>query len=227
MKEIKKVTLLLVLVLFVTNCASVKLANSWHSENFDTTKTRKILVVARDNDMDVRTSYENAMVSNLKEEGVDAVSAFEMFPALKENKNRKQEEIEALVESFKSNGINAIMLTALKDTNIEESQPKSTSFSPVSTANVGMYGISFTDYYNVHSIEYISRGLKPVYNDSQDAGTTRLSSTTYILEAIVYDLTLANKKQLVGVFEIEITDPSSGKQVLNKFTTLISKQFRK
>ncbi len=225
MKEIKKVTLLLVLVMFITNCASVKLANSWNSENFDTTKTRKILVVARDNDMDVRTSYENAMVSKLKEKGVDAVAACELFPDLKENKNRSQEEIDDIVKNFKSKGINVIMLTALKDTKVKESQPKSSSNSPISTANIGRYGISFTDYYSVHSIEYISRGLKPVYNDTQDTGT-KLSSTTYILEAVIYDLSLANKEQLVGVFEIEATDPSSGKKVLDNFTTIISKQFK-
>ncbi len=226
MKEIKKVTLLVVLVMFITNCASVKLANSWNSENFDTTKARKILVVARDNDMDVRTSYENAMVSKLKEEGVDVVAAYELFPDLKENKNRSQEEIDAIVKNFKSKGINAIILTALKDTKVEESQPQSNSNNYISTANIGKYGISFTDYYNVHSIEYISRGLKPVYNDNQDL-VTHLSSATYILEAVVYDLALAKKEQLVGVFEIEATDPSSGKQVLNKFATLISKQFKK
>ncbi|WP_303315737.1 hypothetical protein Q4Q34_14265 [Flavivirga abyssicola] len=225
MKEIKKVALLLVLVMFVTNCASVKLADSWNSENFDTTKTRKILVVARDNDMGIRSSYEKAMVLKLKEKGVDAIAAFELFPDLKEKNNRSQEEIDALVRNFKSKGINAIMLTALKDTKIEESLPQNNSNNYISTANIGKYGISFTDYYNMHSIEYISRGLKPVYNDNQDL-RTQLSSTTYILEAVVYDLALAKKEQLVGVFEIEATDPSSGKKVLNKFTTLISKQFK-
>ncbi len=209
----------------MTNCVSVKLANSWNSENFDTTKTRKILVVSRDNDMDVRTSYENAMASKLKEEGVNAVAACELFPDLKENKNRSEEEIDAIVKNFKSKGINAIILTALKDTKIEESQSQSNSNNYISTANIGRYGISFTDYYSVHSIEYISKGLKPVYNDNQDLGT-KLSSTTYVLEAVVYDLALAKKEQLVGVFEIEATDPSSGKKVLNKFTTLISKQFK-
>lgn len=225
LKEIKKAIILLVLVLFVTNCASVKLADSWNSENFDSVKTKKVLVIARANDMDVRTAYEQAIVLKLKEEGVDAVAAVKMFPDLKENKNRSQEDINALVESFKTKGINAIILTALKDTKVEESQPQSNSNNYISTANIGRYGISFTDYYNVHSIEYISRNLKPLYNDSSDVSMP-LSSTTYVLEAVIYDLTLENNEQLVGVFEIEAVDPKSGKQVLDKFTNILSKQFK-
>jgi len=225
MKKLNKTIALFVLSIVLSNCASTKLTEAWSSKDFDDTKSKKLLVVARSTDLEVREAYENELVSELKEQGVNAVAAHVKFPNLKEDKNRSQEEIDDILSMFNKNGIKSIMLTALKDTREESSSAKSTT--NYGTASIkGKYGVSFTDYYNVHSIEYISRGLKPVYNDNQDFGTP-LSSTTYVLEAVLYDITLAKNEQLVGVFEIASTDPSSAKQILNKFKVLISKQFKR
>ena len=226
MKKLNKTIALLVLSIVLSNCASTKLTEAWSSKDFNDTKSKKLLVVARSNDLEVRKAYENELVSELKEQGIDAVAAHVKFPNLKEDKNRSQEEIDAILSMFNKNGIKSIMLTALKDTKIESSSAKSaTDYGSASIK--GKYGVSFTDYYNVHSIEYISRNLKPVYNDNASENGFVLSSTTYILEAVVYNLTLESDKQLVGIYEIEATNPSSSQKILDKFTTLISKQFKR
>ncbi len=224
MKKLNKIIALVILSSVLSNCASTKLTETWSSKDFDDTKSKKLLVVARSNDLEVRKVYEDELVSKLKTQGVDAVAANVIFPNLKEDKDRSQEEIETILSMFNKNGIKSIMLTALKDTKVKKSSTENTA-DYSSTSMKGKYGISFTDYYNVHSIEYISRNLKPVDTNTNES-VVNLSSTTYILEAVIYDLTLDSDKQLVGVYEIEATDPSSAKQVLNKFTTIITKQFK-
>lgn len=228
MNKINRSILTAILTLAVFSCSSVKLKDSWSSNDFKKAHTNKILVIARSTDSDVRKVYEETLVTKLKKEGVNAVSALELFPNLKEKSNRSQEEIDDIVKMFKREGINSIMLTALKNKNIETSQPDKLTDNTISTSKIGKYGISFADYYNVHSIEYLSKELRPGYNVVNDNSNIQpvLSSTTYTLEAVVYDLTLEANKQLIGTFEVEATDPSSAKQVLTNFTSIISTQFK-
>ncbi len=226
MKKLNKIIALVILSSVLLNCASTKLTETWSSKDFNNTKSKKLLVVARSNDLEVRKAYENELVSRLKNQGVDAEAAHIKFPNLKESKNYSQEEIDAVLSMFNKNGIKSIMLTALKDTKLETSKNENNANYGLASMK-GRYGVSFTDYYNVHSIEYISGSLKPVYNnDNISENNLALSSTTYVLEAVIYDLTLESDKQLVGVCEIEATNPSSAKQVLNKFTTIVAKQFK-
>lgn len=229
MKQINKFITILGIAVMLSSCSSIKLTDSWKSENFDETKKAKILVVARATDIDVREAYEQEIVSKLKTNGIDAIEAYKKFPSLKENKNRSEEETSQIVKMFKEEGINAVLLTALKDTKVQKSTQDTTIDDYMSTGDIGKYGVSFTDYYDVNSIEYLSRNLRPVDNPNNpnDFGlTSELISTTYILETVFYNLTLDKKQQLVGVYVIEATDPNSAAQVLKDFTKIISKQFK-
>ncbi|WP_299886882.1 hypothetical protein [uncultured Lacinutrix sp.] len=227
MKKLNKIIVLIVLSIVLTNCATVKLSNTWSSEDFQDAKTKKVLVVARSNDKEVQKAYENELVSKLKNEDINAISAHKLFPDLKEKSNRSQEEINTIVKDFSKEGIQSILLTALKGTKVEESIPEKEDTNASSIVNRGRYGFTFTDYYNVHSIEYLSRDLRPNYNENDQVSSQLLSSTTYTLEAVFYDLTLEKDKQFTGFYEVKITDPSSAKQILKKFSNIIIKQFKK
>ncbi len=230
MNKFLKTVVILVVIVTTFNCAPVKLSNAWSSDNFDATKSEKILIIARSNDAEVRQAYENELTSKLKAEGINAVASYKIFPDLKDKASRTKVETEEIVKQFKAKGIQSVMLTALKDTKLMQSTQKEGGNNyNKSTINKGQYGFTFVDYYSVHSIEYISRNLRPNYNanDSNNTEDIVLESTTYILEAALYDLTLEQRNQLVGAYEVQITDPNSGKQVLNKFSNLIVKQFKK
>ncbi len=128
---------------------------------------------------------------------------------------------------FKSKGVNAILSTSLKDTKVLKSSPEKKIDNSISTANVGKYGISFTNYYNVNSVEYLGRNLIPIDDLKDTEPTIELSSTTYVIETVLYNLLLEKDKQLVAVYLIEATDPNSASKVLKGFSKIISKQFKK
>ena len=202
----------IVLVIFgllIVNCSSAKLSNSWTSTNFDKTKKQKLLIIARSNDFDVRKSYEDELVLKLKELDVNAVAAYELCPYLKEKVNRSQEELNSLIQDFRNNGIEGILLTNLKNTKTESIDPTVKS-NDNSLSQKGKYGISFTDYYNINSIEYLNSNLKPINQKKEfDYNTTAFDSTTYTLEVILYNLSLKDVDQLVGLYEVEVIDPKS------------------
>ncbi|WP_282043617.1 hypothetical protein [Winogradskyella flava] len=213
--------------LLIVNCASVKLSDSWTSDKFEDTKSKKILVIGRSDDSETRKQYEDLLVQKLKSENVNAFASNQLFPDLREKENLSDEEKNSIVQKFASNGIEGIVLIALKDTKVtyvdENLSPKSDQM----TYNKGRYGLSFADYYNVHSIEYLSKDI--VRGNVENLSTTKEnpSYSTYILEVVVYDITLDKTEQLVGAYEVEAKEPKSAEQVLNNFTKIISKQFKK
>ena len=95
---------------------------------------------------------------------------------------------------------------------------------PQRSTQKGRYGVSFVDYYNVNSIDYLTSSLRPVdRNEAPEVYDSFLQSTVYTLEAVVYDFSLPKSSQLAGVYEVEVTDPKSAKQVLKRFTSIVSK----
>lgn len=226
MKHIYRFLVLIPMTVVLSNCASVKLTDNWESKQFSETREKKILVVARATDMDVREAYEQEMVLKLKAKGINAVAAYEAFPSLKESKNRSEEEKSQIVKMFTDEGIHAVLLTALKNTTVQEPSQERLYNDSFSSTRIGEYGISFMSYLDVNSTSYLTKDLIPEDDYINDSGLSHeLSSTTYLLEAILYDLTLEKEKQLVGVYHIEATDPKSASQVLKQFVKIVSKQF--
>lgn len=226
MKRINNFLLSILITATLSNCVSIKLTDDWESKQFNETREKKILVVARATDMDVREAYEQEMVLKLKAKGINAVAAYEAFPSLKESKNRSEEEKNQIVKMFIDEGIQAVLLTALKNTKVQESSQERLYDDSFSSTRIGEYGISFMSYLDVNSTSYLTKDLIPENDYINDSGLSHeLSSTTYVLEAILYDLTMEKERQLVGVYHIEATDPNSASQVLKGFVKIVSKQF--
>ncbi|MFP2997547.1 hypothetical protein ABN763_16635 [Spongiivirga sp. MCCC 1A20706] len=223
MKHIQKLTILVLTSTLFTNCAAVKLADSWSSANFAKTKNDKLLVVARTSDAEVRKSYEDQMVLNLKQKEVNAVASYIAFPELKENKNRTEEEVNEIVQRFLKDGFESIMLTSLKEVKKLEKN-YTTPKIDIADPNYGKYGIGFTSYYsNFDGLPDISR-----FNSKENQElVVPLSSTIYILEAVTYDLTVPDKDRLVRIISVEATDPESAKQVRTSFSKIVAKEFGK
>ncbi|GGI56991.1 hypothetical protein [Winogradskyella haliclonae] len=224
--KIKNILLLILSVILFNNCASVKLAETSFTIDEHTLKGKKILVIAKSEDLKVRKAYENELVHKLSKEGFEAVAAYELFPNLKENRNTDAEEVKKIVNLFKSKGVESILVTSLRSK--KTLKPEPVINSETSSSNIkGKYGFSFVDYYNINSIEYLSSSLRPVDRNSEpEIYESFLESTVYTLEAVVYDLSLPKTSQLAGVYEVEAIDPKSAKQVLERFTTIVAKQIK-
>ena len=116
-KQYLNTLLLVTSIVLLSSCSpAIKLVNSWKSNEFTATKGKKILVVAKSKDIEVRKAYESTIVKELKRKNIEAIEAYKLFPNLNEDKKRSKEEIKEVLSLFNSKGIKAIMLTSLKDT---------------------------------------------------------------------------------------------------------------
>jgi len=184
------------------SCATSDLADSWKSENFDTLSNAKILVVSENSEMDVRKSYEIAIANKLRDRNLDAVESHIQFPLLKEAKT--PDEKANNIQMFKNAGIPGVILTSLKQT-IETQNEK------ISEPIDGLEG---------------SVGTKSPASNSNNLKESSNTSKTYVLEGLMYNLTLKEEEQLVSVFLVDVTDPNSSDTLRKTLTKIVANQFK-
>lgn len=196
-------SIFITLSILVSSCSSTKLLDSWKSQNFDSLSNSKILVISKTPENDVRKSYESAIANKLRTKNIDAIESHIHYPSLREASTPEAQNL--VVKQFKKDGITAIILTSLKQT-IE-----TPNGSKVSQEDIPK------DYED-------KRSFDP--NKVNKENGTVSTSKTYILEGLIYNLTLDRGEQLVNVCLVNVTDPDSPEKIRKSFTKIISDQFR-
>ncbi len=196
--KILKFTLLALSIWVISSCSSVQVTDSYQAPDSAASWNNDFLVVTRTNDRAVRSSFENAMVTELNNGGVKSASSLSVYPNLDVTKNYSNAEINQMISDMQSEGYNGIVLNVLKNVKNE------TSTVPV--GGDGFYG-AYPGYYYGFGGYYMNPAIYPSYNFP-----TQYETSTYQvfqLETTVYDLTKPANKQLVSVVSVDVTDPSS------------------
>lgn len=205
--------------LALSACSGMKLSNSYKSDSFETIHEKKILVISRTPLEHVRTEYELEIANRLKAKGINAVASHVTFPKLKRIDNKTAERIGEVVAMFRKDGFDILLLTSLK--NVQEQEI---------LRQAGDYN-SLPQYYGN---QYIT--LRGYYDDvnappnlpprEQEAVTYVEKSTTFILEAVTYNLALDEEKRLLSVTTAEVTNPDSGKGVRKAFAKIVADELK-
>ncbi len=206
-------------IILITSCASVKIGDTWKSDDFDSVVNEKILIVAKAKDANVSKSYEIEIANKLRAKGMSAIERHIKYPSLKDDAVQTQDEINNILQQFKNDGINGVLVTALKDVKVKKkiiSDDKMSYLTPTDKSFISFRAYNF-DANSQHKMETPEAPRKP----------TVLRSKTYFLEAVTYNLSLEDKKRLVGILQADITDLEDADKVLEGFSKLVVKQFNK
>ncbi|WP_298539052.1 hypothetical protein [uncultured Aquimarina sp.] len=220
MKKIKHLLIVILVGMGTWSCSTIKLIDSWKSEDFQTVKSKKILVAAKSPNPTIQKSYEKAIASKLRGQQIDAIEMHKVFPSIEDKKERTAEEIEQILRMFKEKKIEALLITSLKKT-IETNNSSKPERGKILMKDIKKGFFSIEDYDNLKDLPDL---------DKLDFDTSRESktiATTYILESTTYDLALEKNQQLVNVCLLDVIDPNTSDQVLNAFVKVISDQFKK
>jgi len=213
----RKVLPFLFIVMMLSGCSSITLLDSWKSKDFKNLNKKKILVAAKSPDLEIRKSYEKAIVNNLRKLGVNAVELHVKFPNFSNKENRTEEENSQIVKQFRNEGINVVIVTSLKN-KIETRNSRMPQSVEIPLEYKNKYIFESNNQLLKVSSKSLNRDLEDTFS-----GTTEM---TYVLESITYDLSLEQKKRLVNVCLVDVTNPKSGEAVLDKFSKIISRQFK-
>lgn len=218
---------LIVLAILMASCSSTKLSGSWSKEGYTYVKQADLLVYARSENMDIRQQYENNLVGSLAKGDVDSKAANVVFKNLEENENMPEEEGRALVKELMDKGFDRAFVMFLKDTRVNYVRDKRREEGSSYQISPNRKGISFTDSYSVNSIEYISQGPSKRGPDDEVELPNIEKYNTYIIEGLLYDLKEEYQDQLVAVYEIEVQEPATPSEILERVIGIFSKELKK
>ena len=139
MKTIKQILLLVILALFLQNCASTKVLDAWKAEPsvVDIFKQKNVLVIARTENTQARLAFEIEIANALRERGIKATESYKKAPKIYPNKEMSEERVALIKSLLDSEGYNAVVITVVKD----KSQT-------VRTSSDGVYvGASYNNFY--------------------------------------------------------------------------------
>lgn len=222
MKYTNLIFVLILTFILSTSCSGVKVINTWTSDNVKTVKSKNILVIARTSHKPSRIAFEDAIAKELTKKGLKASVAYKKFPEIDPDRKLTPEEITSIKEMFKNEGINAIVVSVLKDVK-EISQ---TQIEGGYTA-----GESLGSYYNIPSFGFYGYYGHPGSLSNYkgvDVATTITTRTAkiYILQTAVHNLDLTEKEQLVSLITSEIEQPENIPDYADGYAKTIMKSIK-
>lgn len=215
-----KYNTLFLLSVLLTSCSGIKLTDSWKSDNFKVEDSETILVAANSPNIDVQKFYEFAMVQRLRAKGFKAVALHQKFPDMMYRKEERSdaEKLE-IVTRFKEANISKLLITSLKD-----QFTTAKVIEPTSIVSADNFKNKYSFVLGAEDITKLP-DLQKLDNTELDSEIKVIRSTTYVLEAFTYDLSLPRETQLIYASLVTIVDPKSSNQVLKSFTGLATKPF--
>lgn len=228
MKKLKPILLILLAVITISSCGGIKVTDSWTADDIGDFKSKKILVIARTDDMVSRQRFEQEMAAKFREAGFDVTESYKKFPNMKHNVKRTEEEIEQVVQIIENEGFHGIVLTVLRDKSTELVTSETGGYTAGGYGMRGMGGMGgyyggFGGYYG-HVYSPYGYGYGGTYVPSE---TRTYTSETYHLETVIYNLDMPEGKDLISVTSVEVTDPSSASKTAPKYSEAVAKALGK
>ena len=218
MKNLKRIGLIIVGLTLVGCSSTVQVSDTWKDVKLTDVKGKKVMVINNTENIIVREQFESDMVEHLNNEGVKSVSSITKFPSLNSEQKLSKSEVTKFKNELKSEGVELVLLSVLKD--VQEYTKTTTSGTgyTVSTGPVFYRRGYYRSFYRFYSDFYIHDG-------------TETSITTqgkkYIIETIVYDLTQPEENQLMSVITTTIDNPETLGTTSKDFSKKVVKELVK
>ncbi len=99
----------MIMLFFITSCASTKVVNEWKDPNLTAKKFKKIMVIGVAKQPDDRRAYEEEFVRQLNAKGVTAIASHTIIP------RDKMRDRDTIVRNIEGLGIDGVIITRLKE----------------------------------------------------------------------------------------------------------------
>ncbi|RUA09067.1 MAG: hypothetical protein DSY82_06415 [Flavobacteriia bacterium] len=220
----KKFTFLAGLFILLSSCSTIKIVDSWKSDDVSVVKNEHIIVIARTDDQVARQRFEQEIANRLRSAGFNATESYKKFPAISVNKKETPEEVKKYIQILKNEGFEAVVLTVLRDKTkkIVTSETGSYVSGGYYPSYYGPYYGGFGRYYGSVYSPY-GYGYGGTYVPVE---TRTYTSETYVLETVVYNLKKADGKQLVAVVTAEVIDPKSSSKLAPEYADKVLKSLK-
>jgi len=128
-------------VLAVVACAGTTLTKSWRNPDYKGQSLKKVLVVGVSDEPDLRRTFEQEFVKELKAAGMDAIPSYTVLP------EDGQADQAQLSQAVKEAGSDGALITRLVQVDVQTEV--GSVFLPVGVGFYGGYTVAWAGYYNV------------------------------------------------------------------------------
>ena len=209
--------LTLSLIFLFSGCSTVKVVNSWSSDNVETIEAQNILVIVKAKKEKYRETYEGKIAEKLRGAKLNAVESYTKFPDLNPNDTLSKADIEKIKTLFKKEGFNAIVYSAvigvekLSQTTVSGGYEAGTSLGAAAYINtIGFYGF--------YTSAIPTPAFKGVYEEpTYDIQTAKI----YVLETRTFNLDLPEEDQLIAVVTSKIENVETSHNLANNYAKAV------
>jgi len=238
MKNLLKLSAILIPMILLSSCSSALLTSSWTNDTYTAQKYEKILVLAIASKTSNRAAVEGAMTNEFKSQGINAVSSLSVFPASQNAFSEQQSKIskDELAQVLKDHDVDGLLVLSLLDKKEEQVYVEGSTYTKSSTVQQGVYSepvqknaYNQDPYYNYHPNGYHDR-YDQYYNNYytyyENVQTTVTepgyyeNQTTLYLESNFYKVSDAS---LVWSGQSEVVDAASVSSGAMDWAKVISK----
>ncbi|MCD7915274.1 MAG: hypothetical protein LUG96_08485 [Tannerellaceae bacterium] len=194
------------LLLVLAGCNTTQVTSSWSIPNISPAVMEKVLVVGIMADREERVKTEEAMVNQLRQNGINASSAFDLFGP-KGFSGTTEEEI---TRQLRGSDYTSVMIVSLVN------KDKELTYVP-GTYYARPY---YSPYYGAR--RYYRR-YWALYDNMYTPGYYT-TTTDYVLEAEIY--TVNDDDQLIYSAQTKTTDPANASSLAESFAKTIVSELR-
>lgn len=217
MKRYVSIIILVFSVLLFQNCSSVKVLDSWKSDDVSNVKSRNFLVVARSNNKQARLAFENEIVKQMTSKGYNATASYSKFGDMKPNDEQSEANQEKIKKLLDNEGFDGVVLTVMKDYQEETRLERDGGYY-----EGGNYYGYYPRYYGGFYRYYGHPMSMTTLGNYVPETITERTSKIYILETTIYDLKAADDKQLVAIVTSKIDNPESATEAASGYVKKVA-----
>ena len=221
MKKSIPIFLFFVLVLTFQNCSSVKVMDSWKSDDISSLKDNNFLVFTRTENKQARITLENEIVKQMTAKGYKATASFQKFPGFDPSKKMSEGERNQLREIIEGKGYNGVVLTILKDYQ-EETRIETEGGGYAGGTYYGYYPRYYGGFYGYYNNPYSYRTMGNYVEQTSTEYTAKL----YILETTIYDLEAKGEQQLKAIVTSKLDNPESASAIAKDYVKKVSNSLK-
>lgn len=221
MKKSIPICLFFVLALTFQNCSSVKVMDSWKSDDISSLKDNNFLVFTRTENKQARITLENEIVKQMTAKGYKATASFQKFPGFDPSKKMSEGERNQLREIIEGKGYNGVVLTILKDYQ-EETRIETEGGGYAGGTYYGYYPRYYGGFYGYYNNPYSYRTMGNYVEQTSTEYTAKL----YILETTIYDLEAEGEQQLKAIVTSKLDNPESASAIAKDYVKKVSNSLK-
>ena len=202
----KKIVLIIGL-LVLTACSSIKFIDSWRNEDITFFKPQKLLVVGMTDNLTARKVFEEELKNAFSNRNIYAEESTIVFNKTFTKSKKSEEEIDEMIQSIADEGFDAVIISAVKGVSEQRNYPPNYYSMGYRWSHFGHYYFRFQDvYYN------------PGYY---------WSYKVYNVETSIYNLNEDNGKALVWVGSLNLVNPQTISTTVKGYVTKIIKHLER